>query len=40
MPHDENGVLREVLRSRMQHLISSHKKIRRETVAFWNSTAG
>jgi 2-amino-4-hydroxy-6-hydroxymethyldihydropteridine diphosphokinase len=40
MPHDENAVLRQVLRSRMAHLISSHKKIRRETVAFWNSTAG
>lgn len=40
MPHDEKAVLRQVLRSRMAHLISSHKKIRRETVAFWNSTAG
>lgn len=39
MPHDETAVLRDVLRSRMAHLISSHKKIRRETVAFWNSTA-
>jgi HD superfamily phosphohydrolase YqeK len=40
MPQDESAVLREVLRNRMAHLISSHKKIRRETVAFWNSTAG
>ena len=40
MPHDETAVLREVLRSRMAHLITSHKKIRRETLAFWNSTAG
>lgn len=40
MPHEENAVLRDVLRSRMAHLISSHKKIRRETVAFWNTTAG
>lgn len=40
MPHDEPAVLRDVLRSRMAHLISSHKKIRRETVAFWNTTAG
>ena len=39
MPHDESAVLREVLRSRMAHLISTHKKIRRETLAFWNSTA-
>jgi 2-amino-4-hydroxy-6-hydroxymethyldihydropteridine diphosphokinase len=39
MPQDENSVLREVLRNRMAHLITSHKKIRRETVAFWNSTA-
>ena len=40
MPHEENAVLREVLRARMAHLISQHKKIRRETVSFWNSTAG
>lgn len=40
MPHDEFPVLRDVLRNRMAHLISSHKKIRRETVAFWNSVAG
>ena len=40
MPNDEPDVLRTVLRSRMAHLISSDKKIRRETVAFWNSTAG
>jgi HD superfamily phosphohydrolase YqeK len=40
MPHDENAVLRDVLRNRMAHLISSHKKIRRETVSLWNSTAG
>lgn len=40
MPHDELAVLREVLRGRMAHLISSHKKMRSETVAFWNSLAG
>lgn len=40
MPHDELDVLRDVLGSRMAHLISSHKKMRRETVAFWNSIAG
>jgi 2-amino-4-hydroxy-6-hydroxymethyldihydropteridine diphosphokinase len=40
MPHDESAVLRDVLRNRMAHLITSHKKIRRETVAFWNTTAG
>jgi len=39
MPHEQDAVLRQVLRSRMAHLISSHKKIRRETVAFWNSIA-
>ena len=39
MPYDENAVLREVLRSRMAHLISTHKKIRRETLAFWNAAA-
>ena len=39
MPHDEKAVLREVLRNRMAHLVGSHKKIRRETLAFWNSTA-
>ncbi len=40
MPHEENAVLRDVLRNRMAHLISAHKKIRRETVALWNTTAG
>lgn len=40
MPHDELSVLRAVLRSRMAHLMSSHSKIRSETVRFWNSIAG
>jgi len=39
MPHEIPAVLREVLRNRMAHLISSRKKIRRETVSFWNSVA-
>lgn len=39
MPHEIPPVLRDVLRNRMAHLISSRKKIRRETVSFWNSVA-
>lgn len=39
MPHEIPAVLCDVLRSRMAHLISSRKKIRRETVSFWNSVA-
>lgn len=39
MPHDETEVLSDILRNRMAHLISSRKKIRRETIAFWNSIA-
>ena len=40
MPHDQDAVLRTVLQSRITHIISSHNKIRSETVAFWNSIAG
>lgn len=36
MPLDVNGVLREVLAARIQHLISAHRPLRRETLAFWN----
>ena len=39
MPQEIPAVLRDVLRSRMAHLISSRKRIRRETVSFWNSVA-
>lgn len=39
MPHDESAVLREVLRNRMTHLIDANKKMRSETVAFWNGVA-
>lgn len=39
LPHEQHAVLRAVLKARMTHIISSHKKIRRETVAFWNSIA-
>lgn len=39
MPHDEPDVLRAVLRSRMTHMISANRKIRSETLAFWNRIA-
>src|SRR5690606_7179742 len=39
MPHDLNGVLREVLAARMQHVLASHQPLRRETLAFWNQVA-
>ncbi|HET9441195.1 MAG TPA: HD domain-containing protein [Longimicrobiales bacterium] len=39
MPHDLTAVLREVLAARIQHILSSHRPLRRETLAFWNQVA-
>jgi HD superfamily phosphohydrolase YqeK len=39
MPHDVQGVLREVLAARIQHMIASHRPMRSETLAFWNQVA-
>lgn len=39
MPHDEPAVLREVLRNRITHMMASGRRIRSETLAFWNSIA-
>lgn len=36
MPHDMTGVLREVLASRIRHMLASHRPLRSETFAFWN----
>ena len=36
MPHDMHGVLRDVLLSRIQHMLNSHRPLRSETLAFWN----
>lgn len=36
MPHDMSGVLRDVLASRIRHLLASHRPLRSETLAFWN----
>jgi 2-amino-4-hydroxy-6-hydroxymethyldihydropteridine diphosphokinase len=36
MPHDMRGVLRDVLRARIGHMMDGNKMIRRETIAFWN----
>jgi HD superfamily phosphohydrolase YqeK len=40
MPHETIEVLRQVLRTRMAHMVTSHNKVRRETAAFWNSISG
>ncbi|CAN5240124.1 bis(5'-nucleosyl)-tetraphosphatase (symmetrical) YqeK [soil metagenome] len=39
MPEDLDGVLREVVRARIQNLLSADRPVRAETVAFWNSLA-
>lgn len=39
MPHDEPEILRDILRDRITHMMSSGRKIRSETLAFWNSIA-
>jgi HD superfamily phosphohydrolase YqeK len=39
MPHDMDNVLREVVAARIQHMIASHRPMRRETLAFWNQIA-
>jgi len=36
MPHDETAVLRAVLQNRIGHMLQGRKKLRSETVAFWN----
>ena len=36
MPHDMSGVLRDVLLSRIQNMLNSHRPLRSETLAFWN----
>lgn len=40
MPHDLTGVLREVVAARLQHMILSYRRVRSETLAFWNQLAG
>lgn len=37
VPDDPDGVLIEVLASRIQHLVASRKPIRPETAAFWSA---
>ncbi len=37
MPGDLEGVLREVVRARIRHLLTADRPIRAETVDFWNS---
>ena len=39
MPHEQDAILREVLRNRITHMISGNRKMRSETLAFWNSLA-
>lgn len=36
MPSDMNGVLRDVLRTRIGHMLHGDRMLRPETVAFWN----
>ncbi|HET8655536.1 MAG TPA: HD domain-containing protein [Longimicrobiaceae bacterium] len=40
MPHDLDAVLREVVASRIRHLVDAGKPIRPETAAFWSSLVG
>jgi HD superfamily phosphohydrolase YqeK len=40
LPHDPGGVLREVARSRLSHIIRSGWPILEPTVRFWNSLIG
>ena len=37
MPHDLDGVLREVVAARIRHLLEVGKPIRPETAAFWST---
>ena len=39
MPAERDAVLREVVRNRISHMISGDRKLRSETLAFWNSLA-
>lgn len=39
MPQDRDEVLLQVLGSRISHMINSQRKLRGETLAFWNSIA-
>ncbi|MGQ0560579.1 MAG: HD domain-containing protein [Gemmatimonadota bacterium] len=36
MPHERDAILRDVLRNRLAHMLASGRKIRGETLAFWN----
>jgi HD superfamily phosphohydrolase YqeK len=36
MPDDPEGVLREIVRARMVHLLDEGRPVRPETLAFWN----
>ena len=39
LPQDRDAVLREVVATRLQHMIRSHRQVRSETLAFWNQIA-
>jgi HD superfamily phosphohydrolase YqeK len=39
MPYEQDAILREVLRNRINHMISGNRKMRSETLAFWNHLA-
>ena len=39
MPYEQDAILREVLRNRINHMISGDRKMRSETLAFWNQLA-
>jgi len=39
MPGELDGVLREIVRARVQHLLDRSKPVRPETMGFWNALA-